>query len=67
MKIKIYWLRKALEGKTPEESISHICEVMSLPKGMNVNRVTEADVSESILPRLKEAEKQGFLIIRTKL
>lgn len=67
MKIKIYWLRKALEGKTLEESISHICEVLSLPKGMNVNRVTEADIPESILPRLKEAQKLGFLIIRTNL
>ncbi|MCD7923655.1 MAG: hypothetical protein LUI85_02725 [Bacteroides sp.] len=66
MKITIYWLRATLEGRTAQETISLICDKLSLPKGMNINRETSVNVSEDIFKRLQEAEKQGFIKIRIK-
>lgn len=67
MKIYIYWLRKSLQGQTPDETRTKICDRLSLPTNMNVNRETEVNVcDDSILERLQKAEKQGFINIRIK-
>lgn len=66
MKVTIYWLRKSLKDKTSQETIDFICERLSLPTWMSVNRETLVEVSEDVYKRLQDAEKQGFIQIRNK-
>lgn len=43
-----------------------ICEYFNIPKSMTVNGETLADIDETMLEKLQETEKRGFIQIRNK-
>ena len=56
----IYWTEKGLPLR------AKICEYFNIPKSMTVNGETLADINETMLEKLQETEKRGFIQIRNK-
>ena len=56
----IYWTEKGLPLR------DKICEYFNIPKSMTVNGETLADINETMLEKLQETEKRGFIQIRNK-
>ncbi len=56
----IYWTEKGLPLR------DKICEYFNIPKIMTVNGETLADINETMLGKLEETEKRGFIQIRNK-
>ena len=56
----IYWTEKGLPLR------DKICEYFNILKTMTVNGETLADINETMLEKLQETEKRGFIQIRNK-
>ena len=56
----IFWTEKGLPLR------DKICEYFNIPKTMTVNGETLADINDTMLEKLQETEKRGFIQIRNK-
>lgn len=56
----IYWTEKGLPLR------NKICEYFKIPMNITVNGETQADIDETMLDKLEETQRRGFIQIRNK-
>ena len=56
----IYWTEKGLPLR------NKICEHLRIPMNKTVNGETQADIDETMLDKLEETQRRGFIQIRNK-